>query len=267
MAAAEKSVVSGKRRGVSGFKDGVRGVCDKRRFRLGVAAPEYKRSRLRALVQQADNGVGELFPALAAVRISLPAAHGEHGVQHKHALLCPVGKLAMVRGSYAEVALKLFKNILQRGRWRNAAFHGKAKPVCLTFAVVGVLPDDDRLDVFIRRIFQRIENIIHRGVNGVMRIFIFQKFAKLQVIIRVKFVSQQSVPAVSNVYHQKKAEVEPAIAPITIPSTITAAIASMIIRINSGLSLFCFCGICFLSDIWVTTFLCEVFASSYTHLL
>ena len=69
----KKPVVRGQRRGVNRFDNRVFIGVDQLLFFLGVVAPQHENDRLIARADGFDNGVGELFPALAFVRIGLAA--------------------------------------------------------------------------------------------------------------------------------------------------------------------------------------------------
>ena len=67
--------------------------------------------------------------------------------------------------------------------------------------MVRILPQDHRFHIFIRCKLQRIENIVHVGINRSAAVFLLEKLPQLQIIILVKFALQDVVPAVSDVYH------------------------------------------------------------------
>ena len=71
----------------------------------------------------------------------------------------------------------------------------------LSFVVVGVLSEDDGLDVCKGRQFETIVNVVHIGVDDVMRIFVFEKFAYLFVIFAFEQGRERLVPAAAEFDH------------------------------------------------------------------
>ena len=173
------------------------GICDERALFLGVTAPEHEDDGSFALVEQRDDKVGKALPAPARMRTAHAGAHGEHGVEQQNALFRPTGKIAACSGRNAQVELQRFVNVDQRRRALDALSHGKTHAVCLAFADVRVLPDDDHLDVFVRGVGKGGENILFGRINGVRGIFRAQKFAQFVKVFAVELSAQQLVPAVS----------------------------------------------------------------------
>ena len=98
MAAAEKSPVDRKRRGVYGFENQVALRIGDGAFLLGIAAPEHVDDTLFAFGDGADYGVGEGLPAVSGVRCRFMGADREHGVEQQHALLGPAAQIAALNG-------------------------------------------------------------------------------------------------------------------------------------------------------------------------
>ena len=71
----------------------------------------------------------------------------------------------------------------------------------LIWAVIGVLPNDDNLDVFKSRIFERIENVVHGGINGMLAVFVSKKTAQFLISLPLKVIFEYFIPTVANVYH------------------------------------------------------------------
>ena len=89
MAAAEKSAVGRKRRGVRRGQHQMAAAVDHGDLFLGVDASQHKHQMLAFLVQAGDHAVGKGFPAEISVRVCLMGAHGKHGVEQQHALFRP----------------------------------------------------------------------------------------------------------------------------------------------------------------------------------
>ena len=103
MFAAEKAAVGRKGRRVGRFQNKVRGVGNKLLLLPCGGAPEKEYHRLFSFVKLFYNRVGELLPADIAVAHRAVLAHGKNGIEQKHALLCPGGKVARFGDSYTNI--------------------------------------------------------------------------------------------------------------------------------------------------------------------
>ena len=65
-------------------------------------------------------------------------------------------------------------------------------------AVIWILPQNHSLDRMIRRQLQRVKDIDHRRINGILRIFACQKLLEALKIFAFKFFFQDIVPIISN---------------------------------------------------------------------
>ena len=89
MVIAKEASVGTEGRGMGGLEHEMALAVDERARALGVAAPEDK-DETRALgIEMADDGVGELFPALSLMAAGLMGADGERSVEEEDALLGP----------------------------------------------------------------------------------------------------------------------------------------------------------------------------------
>ena len=128
-------------------------------------------------------------------------AHRENRIQHQHTLLCPLGKLSVMRGNEPDIVGKFPKNIFQ-GRRRGDAFqNGEAKPVRLVRPVIRILSKYHCPRVFKRCISKRIENIIHIRIHNAFSVFIGQELPQIPVVVFLKFVFKNFVPIVAEIYH------------------------------------------------------------------
>jgi len=96
MPAPEEAVIRGQRARVRAGKLDVSRICDNLRLCSCICAPEQEYNGRLLFVKLRNNAVGELLPALALVRVCLSLTDGENGIEHQHALLRPVGQLAVV---------------------------------------------------------------------------------------------------------------------------------------------------------------------------
>ena len=172
MAAAEEAVVGRQGRGVHGLEHEVLRVRDQLPLAARVAAPEQEDDRLRPVVELADDCVGELRPAQILVAVGLPAPDGQGGVEQQNALLRPRGQTA-ARGRFqSHVGLQLPEDVFQAGRRLDARPHREAQSVRLSRPVVGVLPEQDGLDVRIRGVAQGVENVLLGRINLIFGVFL-----------------------------------------------------------------------------------------------
>ena len=163
------------------------GIVDYPALFLGVAAPKHKNYGVGTFVEQGDHKVGKPLPALACVRTAGSGADGEDGVEQENTLLRPAAEVAAVGGRYAQVVFERFVDIHERRGTFNALSHRKAHSVRLAFAYVGVLPDYDHLDIFVRGVRERAEYIALGRIYGVRDVFPVEEVAQFVEIFAVEF--------------------------------------------------------------------------------
>ena len=165
--AAEKAAVGRQGGGVRRSEDEVAAAVDERAFFLCVAAPEDEDEVFALFGQAADDGVGKGFPAQCGVGVGLAGADGEDGVEQEDALFRPVLQAAVVRDAETgDVVGKFFVDVLQGGRDVDARTDGKGQSVRLSFAVVGVLAEDDGFDLAKFGGFEGVEDVGGRRIDG-----------------------------------------------------------------------------------------------------
>ena len=141
-------------------------VCvDEFDFLAGVGAPQAKYCRLLAGGHRADDGIGKALPPLAFMGVGLVGLDGEHRIEQQHTSLAPCAQVTLFRRCYTEVSLQLLENVAQRGRRFRRRFDGEAQPVGLSGAVIGVLAQQQHLDVVQCSQFQGREHLGGRGEN------------------------------------------------------------------------------------------------------
>ena len=69
-------------------------------------------------------------------------AHGEDGVEQKHALLRPACQISAFCRRNAEISFQFLIDILQRRRQFYTPAHRKSQPVCLPRLMIRVLPEN-----------------------------------------------------------------------------------------------------------------------------
>ena len=73
--------------------------------------------------------------------------HSETGVEKEHALTSPTAEIATHRDRSSRLSLYLLEDITQRGREFHAIVDTKAQAMSLSYPMVGVLSQDDHLDL------------------------------------------------------------------------------------------------------------------------
>ena len=142
--ATEEAGVGGEGGGVRGGEDEVLGGVDEGDFGLGLGAPKEEDDVRATFGDEADEGVGEGFPAFAGVREGGVGVDGEDGVEQEDALLGPGGEVAAVDvGGAAEVGLNLGENVAQGGRGLGGLADGEGEAVGMAGGGIRVLPEDD----------------------------------------------------------------------------------------------------------------------------
>ena len=70
-------------------------------------------------------------------------------------------------------------------------------------SVVGILPENDRLDRVIIRDLQRVKDVVHLRVDRVIRVCVLrlQKRADTLIVFLFELVCKQRVPFVAERYH------------------------------------------------------------------
>ena len=177
------------------------GICDALLFGPGIGSPQQKHHGLLPLIEQIDDPIGEILPSHAPVGIGCMGPDGEHRVQQQHPSLGPLGQAAVTGTMKSHIIFQFLINIIEGRGHRHPFLHRKAEPMGLAGAMVGVLAQNHRPHLMVGRIFQGIENIVHRGINGAAAVLRRQEFAQLLVIFLVKFPFQQLVPVISDMNH------------------------------------------------------------------
>ena len=144
-------------------------------FVLGIFAPEEKDQVLFVVGEVFNRGVGEYFPALALMRAGLVGPDGEGGVEQKHPLLGPVGKVAGLGHGLADVGLKLLEDVLKRGGEGDAVNNRETEAVGLARAVVGILAENDNFGLINRAKVKGTEDVCGMGIDGVLPVFGFDE--------------------------------------------------------------------------------------------
>jgi len=164
--AAEESFVGGEGRGVGGPEDEMFCFVDEGLFFLREFAPEEEDGVFFLRRDLCDDGVGEFGPADLGVAHGFVGPNGEGGVEEEYALFGPVGEVAVVGDGHADVLVQFFEYI-DEGRGRGDAFwDGEAEAVGLAGAVVGVLAEEDDLDLVEGGGVEGVKDEAAGGIDG-----------------------------------------------------------------------------------------------------
>lgn len=78
-------------------KDMMLRSSDERCLLLSVGAPENEDDAFELGIDNADDSIGKLLPALALMRVRVLCLHGEYGIEKEHALPGPPNQVTVLR--------------------------------------------------------------------------------------------------------------------------------------------------------------------------
>jgi len=114
-------------------------------FVLRRLAPENEEGRIGTFAQSFNDGVGEGFPALAAMRVRLMRSPPSITVlSNSTPLFGPWSEATILRWRDAEVVVQLLEDIAQRSRELDGrAVRKNARPCAWPTIVIRILAEDD----------------------------------------------------------------------------------------------------------------------------
>lgn len=134
-----------------------------------VVSPQDRDQRMAGgvpLGQGPDGLVGDLLPALPAVRARLAGTDGENAVEEKDAVVGPGGQVAVGRPRVAEVFGVLLEDVPQAARDRpDIRGDREAEADRVPRPGVGVLPDDEDPHV-VERLLEGPQHVVPAGEIG-----------------------------------------------------------------------------------------------------
>ena len=169
-------------------------TVDETAFFLSIATPEDEHHVLLFGGYVLDDGVGKLFPSPSLMAPCLMRAHGEGAVEQQHALLCPAPQAAALRYGTPQVAVDFLEDVLERRGKRHTVCHGEAEALSLPRLMVGVLPEDDHLELFKRAEVEGIEYLSRRGIACSGAVLLAHKVGELTEIGRIKLALESLCP-------------------------------------------------------------------------
>ena len=136
-----------------------------------------------------DGGIGKLLPSMALVAPRLVLPYGECGVQQQNPLLCPSREIAGHRNRSTKVLLYLLEDILKRRGKCHTVAHRETEPMCLPWAMIGILTDDHHLHLVDGTEIESIEYQTARGIACGGLILLAYKIRKRDEIRLSKFIN------------------------------------------------------------------------------
>ena len=154
------------------------------------------------------DGIGEGFPPSARMAECLVGTDAEAGVEQEHSLPCPTGEVATLWYGSTRFRLYLLKDVPERWRKWYAVLNREAKSVCLPVAMVGVLPQDDHLNVVERCLVEGIEDepCRRKALHGA--ILLADEVGQLPEVWLLKLGGEPGFPTLlhADVFHNRKTE-------------------------------------------------------------
>ncbi len=163
-------------------------------FPTGCTSPQHEDQTASPGIQHFDDPIGELLPPLLPMAVGLMSPHREHGIQQQDALIRPMGEVAMLRNRHTERRVQLLVDVLQRRRNPDPTTDGKAQPVGLTGAVVGVLAQDDDANSIEGCVLKCVEDLGSRGKHPVLCLLLEQKRPQCSHVWLLELVFELSEP-------------------------------------------------------------------------
>ena len=155
------------------------------------------------------DGIGEGFPPSARMAERLVGTDAEAGVEQEHSLPCPTGEVATLWYGSARFRLYLLKDVPERWRKWYAVLNGEAKSVCLPVAMVGVLPQNDHLNVVERCLVEGIEDepCRRKALHGA--VLLADEVGQLPEVWLLKLGGEPGFPTLlhADVFHNRKTEI------------------------------------------------------------
>ena len=141
MLTSVKSFVCRKRWGMRGLQHKMLGLIDQLSLALSKLASQEKHDSLSLIWECLYGRICKLFSSYTAMRSRISGSDSQHRVEQQYSLLRPSAEIARKRYGCSYITLHLFEYVFQR--WRelgDLVWHTKREPMCLTWTVIGILP-------------------------------------------------------------------------------------------------------------------------------
>ena len=161
---------------------------------LGIAAPQEIDHPALTLGNLAHHGIGKLFPPPAGMRGRLVFAHREDRIEEQHSLLGPAIEIARSGDRRTDVGGYLLKDILQRGGMWHSVSHREAETMRLSRTVVGVLTNDNHLQLIERTFIEGTKDVATARIDAARGILLLHKTYQLLEVGFRKLLLEQGLP-------------------------------------------------------------------------
>ena len=198
---AEKAPVRAQRTGVCGFEYQMRTVLDQGFLAAGMTAPQHEHLGPRIPAQMHDAVVGEALPAVPGMACSPVGLYGESAVEKQHTLSGPARQITRPWSLLHTFVDDLLVDVLQRWRLVRPLPHRERQAHGLAGLVVRILTHDDDLDLAKRRQAERVEDLVHRRIDGMRPVFALQERPQLQIVRLDLLLVEQGLPVVAHIDH------------------------------------------------------------------
>lgn len=147
VAIAEETTIGTERTGMRTAQHQVPTLVDERCLAACWCTPQEEHEMVAARAEQADDFVGERLPTLPTMAEGLMLSHGEAGVEQEHPLPGPACQVATHGDGGTRLGLYLLKDITQGRRKFHAIIDTETQSMSLTYPMIGILTQDDHLDL------------------------------------------------------------------------------------------------------------------------
>ena len=124
----------------------------------------------------------------------------QHGVQQQHALLGPAVEVPACGNRCSGVVVHLLEDVLQRGWEGDAVADREAESVGLPGTVIGVLSDDDDLQLLERTFVEGPEDIASAGEDAAGGVLLADEVGELGEVGFFEFRSEDLLPVRGDLY-------------------------------------------------------------------
>ena len=186
--------------------DAVPAAVYERSLALRVCAPEDENYVLATLGERAHDGIREDLPALVLVASGAMRGYGESGVQEQHALVGPLQQVRHVS--------KLLRDVEERRRRLDVRRDIKRQSLGLPGLVIGVLSENDDLDLVERGAVEGVEYLAGRRIDYAVSVGVLHKCDEIGEVWFFKLRRKYALPRFFDFnFHRPNKLKKPAYAP------------------------------------------------------
>lgn len=152
---------------MGGFEDAVlvwvHGFC----FVLSWLSPKKEHDFVALLVDDFNDMVSEFLPSTLSVGIGLTVLYSQGSIQQEYSLACPLAEISVVGLLEVDflVGFEILVDILEGRRGRYWLEYTEAQSMSLVGLMVGVLADDNNLDLRNGSGCEGVEDVFFLGVD------------------------------------------------------------------------------------------------------